>query len=391
MQDKLLTELEQKLDCLQGLAEVKSNIHAWIRLLHVCQIEKSQGLYDMAIPLHLVLIGESGTGKTETGKIIAQSYQTLELLTEGKLIIKNAALLTKDKILEEAHHEIGNAWMINHVHLMPDEILENLLEILQWENFAVIFSGTEFEIEKMLYQFPVLRLKLCKYLYFTDAQPMGFYSQNRNTEMTEKDLFDLAEFIPDSVQIPGQKFSGFASIDRKEGDFLCAGARMDLTPYVRNEIRIRFVYEALKQRMEIDAYVFMLYENEQTRQDEDLIFFGNCCSRDGSVCVVEKAVYPECGFYLSRVDAKIQKIAVCFSAYGNNPAFDFSQIQSPALRIFQGNTQIAYMDLSNLQQERTVVAVELYRYKNSWKLRAVAAGYCDGLKELCGRFGIQVE
>ena len=123
MQDKLLTELEQKLDCLQGLAEVKSNIHAWIRLLHVCQIEKSQGLYDMAIPLHLVLIGESGTGKTETGKIIAQSYQTLELLTEGKLIIKNAALLMKDKILEEAHHEIGNAWMINHVHLMPDEIL----------------------------------------------------------------------------------------------------------------------------------------------------------------------------------------------------------------------------------------------------------------------------
>ncbi|MDE7122288.1 MAG: TerD family protein, partial [Oscillospiraceae bacterium] len=105
----------------------------------------------------------------------------------------------------------------------------------------------------------------------------------------------------------------------------------------------------------------------------------------------EQMNYPECVFSLSRTAPEIQKIAVCFSAYGNNPAFDFSQVEEPVLQVLQGNTQIAYMDLSHLQKERTVVAVELYRYRNSWKLRVVAAGYHDGLRELCARFGIETE
>ena len=49
------------------------------------------------------------------------------------------------------------------------------------------------------------------------------------------------------------------------------------------------------------------------------------------------------------------------------------------------------MYLENLTQERTLVSAELYRWKNSWKFRAVSAGYRDGLAELCARYGIEVE
>jgi len=49
------------------------------------------------------------------------------------------------------------------------------------------------------------------------------------------------------------------------------------------------------------------------------------------------------------------------------------------------------MDLQNLKFERTVVAAELYRHQKTWKLRAVSAGFCDGLEKLCQRFGIEVE
>ncbi|MDE6088715.1 MAG: TerD family protein [Oscillospiraceae bacterium] len=384
MRDELLTELEQKLNCLQGLAEVKSDICAWIQMLCVCQNEISQGLSAVSVPLHLVFMGESGTGKTETGRIVAKSYHSLGLLTGGRLVAENAALLTAQTIQARAQKILGNVWMLDHVDLMPDDILEYLLEILQWENFAVIFSGTKSEIERMLCKFPVLRLKFCKYLHFTDAQPMGFYLQNRNSEDSENSDFsrnyEINQDLNDNLNY---------DFNQKEGDSLRPGARMDLTPYVRNEIRIRFLYRKLKQRMELDVYVFLLREKE--RQDEDLVFFGNACSRDGSVRVMEQEHYPECGFFLNKTDPGIQKIAVCFSAYGNNPAFNFSQMEEPVLQVFQGNTQIAYMDLSHLQAERTVVAVELYRHRNSWKLQAEATGYCDGLRELCERFGIETE
>ncbi|MDE5884363.1 MAG: TerD family protein [Oscillospiraceae bacterium] len=394
MQDELLTELEQKLNCLQGLAEVKSDICAWVQMLCVCQNEISQGLSAVSMPLHLVFMGESGTGKTETGRIVARSYHSLGLLTGGRMVAENAAVLTAQTIQAQAQRILGNVWMLDHVDLMPDDLLEHLLEILQWENFAVIFSGTKTEIERMLYKFPVLRLKFCKYLHFTDAQPMGFYLQNRNSEDSESSDFtgmpeQSGDFFQNCEKTQDLNDNLNYDFNQKEGDSLRPGARMDLTPYVRNEIRIRFLCKKLKQHMELDVYVFLLREEE--RQDEDLIFFGNACSHDGSIRVMEQEQYPECGFSLNKTDPGIQKIAVCFSAYGNNPTFDFSQMEEPVLQVFQGNTQIAYMDLSHLQAERTVVAVELYRYRNSWKLLATAEGCCDGLRELGARFGIETE
>lgn len=396
MQDELLTELEQKLSRLQGLAEVKSDLCAWMRLLCVCQSETAQGMSAVSMPLHLVFMGESGTGKTETGRIVAGSYHALGLLSGGRMIAENAALLTAQTIQAQAQRAVGNVWMLDHVDMMPEDLLENLLEILQWEDFAVIFSGTKSEIDRMLYKFPVLRLKLCKYLHFTDSQPMGFYLQNRDAEHSgEAENFENSgnsgNLETDAEQGINHDLNYNYNFNQNEGDFLRAGARMDLTPYVRNEIRLRLLYTRLRQRMEMDVYLFLLREGEQTGQDEDLVFFGNAVSPDESVRVLEQGCYPECGFCLNRTAPEIQKIAVCFSAYGNNPAFDFSQIEQPVLQVFQGNTQIAYMDLSHLQAERTVVAVELYRYRNSWKLRAVLAGYCDGLRELCARFGIETE
>ena len=143
--------------------------------------------------------------------------------------------------------------------------------------------------------------------------------------------------------------------------------------------------------MELDAYVFMLHENEMTGCDEDMVFFGNLISRNGGAAIVEGAKYPEAAFLLHRVYQDIRKIAVCFSAYGNQEAFAFSQLEKPVLQVFFDENQIAYMDLAHLQTERTLVAVELYRYHNSWKLRAIGAGYRDGLEELCRRYGVEAE
>ncbi|MDE7094418.1 MAG: TerD family protein [Oscillospiraceae bacterium] len=383
MQENVLTDLEQKLDCFQGLAEVKSQIHVWISLL--------QSLHDNSIPLHLVFMGKPKTGKTETAKLIAQAYYALGLLSEGKLIQSNASDLTEISIFQLANQALGSVLMLTHVNAMPKQVFLKLFDILQWENLAVILSGTSFEIEKLLYQFPPLRLKFSNYLDFTDIQPENLEEMISNMH---HDTFDISSLISRQEQISETEFSKIAklmpnalAIDSKEGDFLESGARMDLTPYVRNEIKIRLAYQKFKLRMEIDAYVFLLSQ-DACLTSENMLFFGNASDKNHAVSIAEHAIYPECAFRLHKVDQTIQKIAVCFSIYGNHKNLNFSQIQNPVLQIFQGNTQLGYLHFSNLQK-RSVIAVELYRYKNSWKLHAISDGY-DNLEQLCSQFGMQI-
>ncbi|MDE5792904.1 MAG: hypothetical protein K2H66_05195, partial [Oscillospiraceae bacterium] len=154
MQGEVLTELEKKLDCFQGLAEVKSQIHTWICLLQTQQNEILQGLHDKTIPLHLVFMGRFGTGKTQIAELLAQVYSALGMLSEGKLIKLNLSDLTEESILQQANQALGNVFMLTHVNAISEQIFSKLLDILQWENLAVILSGTDFEIEKLFYQFP---------------------------------------------------------------------------------------------------------------------------------------------------------------------------------------------------------------------------------------------
>ncbi|MBD5142230.1 MAG: hypothetical protein HDT22_01275 [Ruminococcus sp.] len=391
MQEDVLTDLKQKLDCFRGLAEVKSQIHAWISLLQIQQTELSENLYHNSIPLHLVFMGEPKTGKTKTAELIAQAYHALGLLSEGKLMQSNASDLTEISIFQLANQALGNVLMLTHVNTMPKQVFLKLFDILQWENLAVILSGTSFEIQKLFYQFPILRLKFSNYFDFTDIQPENLEEIIFNSN---HDKFDISSLISRQEQISETEFSKITklvsnslAVDSKDGDFLESGARMDLTPYVRNEIRIRLAYQKLKFRMELDAYVFLLSQDTDLKS-ENILFFGNISAKNHAVFITEHAIYPECAFRLHKVEETIQKIAVCFSIYGNHKNLNFSKIQNPVLQIFQGNTQLGYLQLSNLQN-RSVIAVELYRYKNSWKLHTISEGY-DSLEQLCSHFGMQI-
>lgn len=388
MQGEVLAELEKKLDYFHGLTEVKLKMHAWINLLQIQKNEISKNLHDSSIPLHLVFVGEFRTGKTRTAELLAKTYAELDLLSMGELIKLNASDLTEESILQQANQALGNVWLITHVHTMSEPVFLKLLDILQWENFAVILSGSELEIEKLFYQFPVLRLKFANYFYFKDIQPEYLNLQKLESS---SDKTATSYLVSEQEQISETEFAILKSksqtlaLDSKEGDFLLSGNRMDLTPYIHNEIKIRLAYQKLMRRMELDTYLFMLNQNEPVIL-ENMLFFGNISSENGAVSVIEHAVYPECVFRLHKIEEKVQKIAICFSIYGNQKSLNFSKIEKPVLQIFQGNTQLAYLDLSNLQK-RSVMALELYRYKNSWKLHALANDY-DSLEQLCEEFGI---
>lgn len=169
------------------------------------------------------------------------------------------------------------------------------------------------------------------------------------------------------------------------------GQRILIDEHFLNTFRFVFERKSVKRNMDIDVYTFLLGENGKAFCDEDLIFFGNTCSKDNSVQTGGDSKSPEVSVSLSKLDGRYSKIAVCFAIYGDDSSLNFSLVESPVIHIFTNQNEICQFPLENLFTEKTVVAVELYRYKNQWKINCIGSGYRDGLKRLCESFGIEVD
>ncbi|MBR1528770.1 MAG: TerD family protein [Oscillospiraceae bacterium] len=389
-----IEELEYKLDQFQGLQEMKISIHAFIRLLQVWKQEEKQEIIYTPVPLHMIFSGEEGTGRTQAAELMGQIYHALEYLSEGGLVKADAAALDE----ELAEKAAGNILLLSRPDELNQENFQILESMLNRHDLVIILRGTPQEIQAAFEILPELRVRFPQICQFADAQKENAVAQASSRRL---EIFDVSSLAEQEEQLEALQEAEFPVPERpvpqkldknlKTGEMLRAGARFDLTSYLEEEIRVRLVWQKLYLPMEMDAYVFLLHDNELTGCDEDMVFFGNLISKNGGAAIVDGAEYPEAAFRLNRVYQDIQKIAVCFSAYGDHPDFDFSQIEKPVLQIFHGTEQIAYMPLENLSKERTLVAAEIYRYQNTWKFRAVSAGYRDGLEQLCQRFGIEVE
>ena len=70
---------------------------------------------------------------------------------------------------------------------------------------------------------------------------------------------------------------------------------------------------------------------------------------------------------------------------------DFSELGEPVVHIYRGRQEIYRYAMEGLSQEKSILALELYRYQGIWKLKIVGAGYVDGIRKLCEDYGVEVE
>lgn len=156
-------------------------------------------------------------------------------------------------------------------------------------------------------------------------------------------------------------------------------------------LRIAYSCGAVRRPVELDGYVFLLGEDGKVSGDQDLIFFSNPESETGCVKVPVSGETPLVLLELGRAPAWTKKITVCYSIYGGNPAENFSLVAKPLLRLFQGETELCRFEMEGLGMEKTVVALEVYRYKGEWRVNFVGSGYQSGLETLCRRYGVNIE
>lgn len=171
------------------------------------------------------------------------------------------------------------------------------------------------------------------------------------------------------------------------GTVITRGQRLSLEG--PGALKIAYCHQFAEAGIEVDAYIFLLGEDGKAGGDSDLLFFGHPEDRGAKVYPVSNA--PVAVVEPGELPRRVSRAAVCYSVYGDEPGRDFSRVSAPLVRVFQGSEELCRFPLSELRTEKTVVALELYRYKGGWKLNFVGAGYYGGLKKLCESFGIQVE
>lgn len=193
------------------------------------------------------------------------------------------------------------------------------------------------------------------------------------------------------VQMPAPFEMLAPNIDDSNVQHIKRGQRLSVKEWQDSALKIALEYQTEDAQLEIDGYSFLLQSGGKVRRDEDLIFFGNQESEGGAVKSLQVNERPLTVVELAKAPADVERIAVCYSIYGDNQTQRFSAVRGATVRILNENREIYRFALDELYEEKTAVAVEIYRYKGEWKMNFVGAGYRSGLKHLCESYGVEIE
>lgn len=188
---------------------------------------------------------------------------------------------------------------------------------------------------------------------------------------------------PDDVIAPAMPEDDSVTMVRR-------GQRVLVNELQSTELKIVYEHSSSTRQIDIDPYVFLLGKNGKARKDEDLIFFGNESTVDNSVRINEQDVPAVVTIEFEKIEQDIERIVVVYSIYDELDSGDFSCVTNPVVRVLSNDKEKFRMSLDSLTTEKTLVALEVYRYKGEWKINFIGGGYISGLSRLCNEYGIDV-
>ena len=178
-------ELMAQLDSLVGLDDVKKDIKNLMNLVKVRRLRKENGLPIPPMSLHMVFMGNPGTGKTTVARIISGLYAAIGVLEKGQLIeVDRAGLVagyvgqTALKTQEVIKSALGGVLFIDEAYSLASggendfgrEAIETILKAMEdhRDELIVVVAGYDGPMEKFINSNPGLQSRFNKYFYFPD-------------------------------------------------------------------------------------------------------------------------------------------------------------------------------------------------------------------------------
>ncbi len=163
------------------------------------------------------------------------------------------------------------------------------------------------------------------------------------------------------------------------------------------ELEINWKISPEKFKMfEIDAFAFLLKDDEKVRSDLDFIFH-NHLDVDKNMCVVQKwqkikhnTTYENFYLKINSVPEEIKKIVFCVSIYkASERKQSFNNLTGLEVKLKKEENVISNFKLEYTKEKITdMILCEIYKYKNNWKFRAVTQGFDGGIKKLEKFYGV---
>ena len=204
-----LEELLAELDGLCGLDKVKKDVKSLINLVKVRKLREEAGLPVPPMSLHLVFMGNPGTGKTTVARLLAQIYHAVGVLSQGQLVeVDRSGLVagfvgqTALKTQEAVQKAIGGVLFIDEAYALVNaenvndfghEAIEVLLKNMEdhRKDLIVIVAGYTDRMEQFIHANPGLESRFNKYFFFEDYD--GPQLMNIFRSMCKKNGYTLSE------------------------------------------------------------------------------------------------------------------------------------------------------------------------------------------------------
>ena len=191
--EKSLDELVAEFNSLIGLEMVKEELSDLIIMVQHQQKRKAQGLKVPSLSLHLVFMGNPGTGKTTVARYVAQIYKSLGLLSKGHLVETDRSGLvagyvgqTALKTQECINNALGGVLFIDEAYTLAgtggndfgQEAIDTLLKAMEdkRDNLVVIVAGYDDLMDQFIQSNPGLASRFNRYIHFEDYTSEEMFS-----------------------------------------------------------------------------------------------------------------------------------------------------------------------------------------------------------------------